>query len=118
MSIMGLELHGECSGICGPKTYQSNTCGAANTVRDFVPNAERDHIECIFWSLKGMEEGEGGEVQEMFVSSRLRMSYPMLVQLLTGLELVSVLLPWWMNTITIPTRWGSSLGRGKQLTCD
>jgi len=44
MSIMGLELHGECSGICGPKTYQSNTCGVVNTVGDFVPNAERDRI--------------------------------------------------------------------------
>jgi len=51
-----------------------------------------------------MEEDEGGEAQEMFVSSfRFRMSYPILVQLLTGLELVWVLLHWWMNTITIPT---------------
>jgi len=35
MSIMGLELHGECSGICGSKTYQSNACGVVNTVTDF-----------------------------------------------------------------------------------
>jgi len=55
------------------------------------------------------EEDEGGEAQEMFVSSSsLRISYPTLVQLLTGLELVSVLLPWRMNTITIPTLAGDS----------
>jgi len=103
MSIMGLEVHGECSGICGPsKIYQSNACGVVNTVGDLVPNAERDQIECIFWSLKEMEEDEDGEVQEMFVSSS-RLSYSILVQLLTRSELVSVLLPWWMNMITIPT---------------
>ncbi|KAG0638169.1 hypothetical protein HOY80DRAFT_923269 [Tuber brumale] len=46
MSIMSLELH-------------------INTVGDFVPNAERDRLECIFWSLKEMEEGEDGEVKEV-----------------------------------------------------
>ncbi|CUS13110.1 unnamed protein product, partial [Tuber aestivum] len=49
MSIMSLELH-------------------TNTVEDFVPNAERDQIECIFWSFKEMEEGEDGEVKEVSVS--------------------------------------------------
>ncbi|PWW73841.1 hypothetical protein C7212DRAFT_359656 [Tuber magnatum] len=46
MSVMSLELH-------------------INTVGDFVPNAERDRIECIFWSLKEMEEGDDGEVKEV-----------------------------------------------------
>ena len=72
------------------KTHQSNAC-AVNTVGDFVPNAERGQIKCIFWSLKEIEEKEGSEAQETFLSSCLRMSYPKLVQLLTGLELVWVL---------------------------
>lgn len=80
------------------RRVRSNAYGVVNTMGDFVPNAERDQIECIFWSLKEMEEDEDGEVQEMFVSS-----CPILVQLLTCPELVSVLLPWWMNTITIPS---------------
>ncbi|KAG0641773.1 ribonuclease H-like domain-containing protein [Tuber brumale] len=37
---------------------------SVNTVRDFVLNAERDQIECIFWSLKEMEEDEGALVDE------------------------------------------------------
>ena len=63
---------------------QSNACGVVNTVGDLVPNAERDQIECIFWSLKEMEEDEDGEVQEMFVSS-FRQSY-LLVQIINALR--------------------------------
>lgn len=73
------------------RTYQYNAC-VVSTFGDFVPNADWGQIEHTFWSLKEMEEDEGGEAQKMLVSSSsLRMSYPILVQLLTGLELVLVL---------------------------
>ena len=45
----------------------------------------------ILVTLKEMEEDKGGEAQEMLISSSsLRISYPILVQLLTGLGLVLV----------------------------